>query len=485
MITPRPHTEPEKKTTGPAERPRTVRSLLGELLDAIRDWFADFINLNTGMDRESTVLYIRNSKSIRGANAWLLVASIFVASIGLDLNSDAVIIGGMLISPLMAPILGVGLSIGTNDKESLFSSLQHFGVAMLIAIITSTIYFLLTPLGEYNDSIDARTAPTLLDCLVAIFGGLAGIISITRKEKGSAIPGVAIATALMPPLCVTGYGIANGDSTVTINSFYLFFLNSFFIALTTFIIVRLLNFPLKQFMDPHEQQRTTWILVVFTVLIMLPSAKILYDVWSENRTARKVEWFIQEHFNRETGTFCIKHNIVEEDTVKLLELQLIGNHIPEDSTAFLYEGLRRQGLKNFQISLIQDREASLEELKKLRTELQSLEDVAGLLRRTQEARSEVDLRIEELQGRIDSLQADTIPFYRITREAEVLFPNIERLGYGQAIQRGKGQTTAVVPTFMVQWDGRLNRYQLRQEEEKLTEFLKLRAELDTVQLLKY
>jgi len=485
MITPNPHTEPTKESPASGNSPRTVESLLSELLDAIRDWFADFVNLNTGMDREGTVLYIRNSKSIRGANAWLLVASIFVASIGLDLNSDAVIIGGMLISPLMAPILGVGLSVGTNDKESLFSSLQHFGVAMLIAIVTSTIYFAVTPLGDYNESIDARTAPTLLDCLVAIFGGLAGIISITRKEKGSAIPGVAIATALMPPLCVTGYGIANADSTVMINSFYLFFLNSFFIALTTFIIVRLLNFPLKQFMNPDEQLRTTWILIIFTILIMMPSAKILYDVWNENRTGRKVELFIQEYFNRETGTYCIQHNIVEADTVKLIELQLIGNHIPEDSTAFLYEGLRKQGLKNFQISLIQDREASLEELKKLRTELQSLEDVAGLLRSTQEARSEVDMRIEELQRQIDSLQADTIPFYRISREAEVLFPNIERMGYGQAIHRAKGQTTATIPTFMVQWDGRLSRSQIRREENKLADYLKLRAELDTVQLLNY
>ena len=194
------------------------------LIRKLWDFAVDIFDLKTGMDREGAILEIRNNKRMQGANAWLLMCSIMVASLGLDLNSPAVIIGAMLISPLMAPILGVGLSIGINDRDMLMISLRHFLIAIGISLATSYIYFKLTPIGQTTPEILNRTAPTFLDALVAFFGGLAGIISNTRKDKSNAIPGVAIATALMPPLCVTGFGLASGDWKVTINSFYLFFL---------------------------------------------------------------------------------------------------------------------------------------------------------------------------------------------------------------------------------------------------------------------
>ncbi|MBK7871513.1 MAG: DUF389 domain-containing protein [Saprospiraceae bacterium] len=204
------------------------------ILRAVRMWFKDLINLEEGLDREGTVVSIKSGKVMRGANAWLLMCSIMVASLGLDLNSAAVIIGAMLISPLMSPILGIGLAVGINDRDALFLAIRQFSIAIAIALFTSTLYFLITPLGELTKEIEARTAPTFLDGLVAVFGGLAGIISTSRKEKGSAIPGVAIATALMPPLCVTGFGIATGNWQIMLNSFYLFFLNSFLSRLPLF-----------------------------------------------------------------------------------------------------------------------------------------------------------------------------------------------------------------------------------------------------------
>ncbi|MCB0625235.1 MAG: DUF389 domain-containing protein, partial [Saprospiraceae bacterium] len=176
-----------------------------------------------GLDREGTIVDIKNNKRMRGANAWLLMCSIMVASLGLDLNSPAVIIGAMLISPLMSPILGIGLAVGINDREMLTISLQHFGIAIGIALATSFIYFQLTPLGDVTSEIEARTAPTFLDVLVAFFGGIAGIISGSRRDKSNAIPGVAIATALMPQLCDTGFGLDNGEWEIMLNYFYLFF----------------------------------------------------------------------------------------------------------------------------------------------------------------------------------------------------------------------------------------------------------------------
>ena len=236
-----------------------INESLRDLWQGVQKWFVEFIDLKEGMDREGTVITIKSGRMMRGANAWMLICSILIASLGLDLNSEAVIIGAMLISPLMSPILGIGLGVGINDRETLLDSLRYFVISIVIALFSSVVYFRFTPLGTFTDMIEARTAPTLLDGMVAIFGGLAGIISITRKDKSNAIPGVAIATALMPPLCVAGYGIAKGEMDIALNAFYLFFLNSFFIALTSYLIIRFLRFPYKVHLDKKEGQRSRFL----------------------------------------------------------------------------------------------------------------------------------------------------------------------------------------------------------------------------------
>ena len=194
------------------------------------DFVIDIVDLKKGVDPLRTIEDTRNGLSITGANAWMLMCSIIIASIGLSQNSQAVIIGAMLISPLMAPILGIGLSIGINDMNTLRQSLIHFAIAIFIAILTSSIYFYLSPIDAVTPEIEARTRPTFLDIFVAIFGGTAGIISIARKDISTTLPGVAIATALMPPLCVTGFGISHMLWDIAARSFYLFFLNSFFVV---------------------------------------------------------------------------------------------------------------------------------------------------------------------------------------------------------------------------------------------------------------
>ncbi len=186
------------------------------LLDRWSSFWRRLVDLTEGLDREGAVFSIKNNRRMEGANAWMLMCSIMIASLGLDLNSPAVIIGAMLISPLMSPILGIGLSVATNDYDTLIQSVKQFSVAIGIAIVTSTIYFKLTPLGDPTNEILSRTSPTLLDVLIGFFGGIAGIISVSRKDQTSAIPGVAIATALMPPLCVTGFGLASGNMNIAL-----------------------------------------------------------------------------------------------------------------------------------------------------------------------------------------------------------------------------------------------------------------------------
>ena len=211
------------------------------------NWIQRIFNIRTGTDYDKTHAAVTENIGIKGANVWLMICSALLASIGLDTNSTAVIIGAMLISPLMSPILGVGYSIGVHDKEIFLRAVRNLAYATFFSLLTAFLYFLITPLGQPTSEILARTKPTLLDIGVAFFGGVAGIVSLSRKESTIALPGVAIATALMPPLCVAGFGLATGRWEIFGGAFYLFFINAAFIAWSTFLIVKLLQFPIKSY----------------------------------------------------------------------------------------------------------------------------------------------------------------------------------------------------------------------------------------------
>jgi uncharacterized hydrophobic protein (TIGR00271 family) len=224
--------------------------MIKEKFMSLFSFFKEIFDLQEGKEEEyNTIETIKKGIEFKGTNLWVLIFAIFIASIGLNVNSTAVIIGAMLISPLMGPIMGLGLGLGIYDFELIKKSLKNLTIAVVISLTTSSLYFLLTPLREAQSEILARTYPTIWDVFIAFLGGLAGIIAITRKDKGNAIPGVAIATALMPPLCTAGYGIASGNFLFFLGAFYLFFINSVFISLSTFLIVRFLKFPQINFVD--------------------------------------------------------------------------------------------------------------------------------------------------------------------------------------------------------------------------------------------
>ena len=214
------------------------------LWGVIKQYFNSLPDKNEERD---TIIQITDGISFKGSNLWILIFAILIASLGLNVNSTAVIIGAMLISPLMGPITGMGLSIGINDLQLLKRSFKNYLVMVVIAVITATLYFLITPLKEAQSELLSRTSPTLYDVLIAICGGAAGIIALSTKGKGNVIPGVAIATALMPPLCTAGYGLASANWSYFWGAFYLFFINTVFISLSTFAGVKMLRFNTKQF----------------------------------------------------------------------------------------------------------------------------------------------------------------------------------------------------------------------------------------------
>jgi uncharacterized hydrophobic protein (TIGR00271 family) len=260
-----------------------------------------FQKFKLGAEKENlpdVVANMSNGVIFRGTNLWVLIFAIFIASLGLNVNSTAVIIGAMLISPLMGPIMGLGLGLGINDISLLRKAAYNYLVATATALTTSTIFFLISPLSEAHSEILARTSPNIYDVLIAIFGGLSGIVASLSRTKGNVIPGVAIATALMPPLCTAGYGLATLQWNYFFGAFYLYIINTVFIAWATLIVVRLFHFPLKHLQNRRADkiaQRVVWIIVMAT---FIPSVYFGYDLVQQEKFKKKANNFIlnEAHF---------------------------------------------------------------------------------------------------------------------------------------------------------------------------------------------
>ena len=257
--------------------------------------FKSLLIIHDDTDIEATIASIRRSVEFRGINIWILFFAIIIASIGLNVNSTAVIIGAMLISPLMGPINGIGLAVGTFDMKLLQRSFRNLVIMVLISLFASTVYFILSPLSDAQSELLARTRPTIFDVLIATFGGLAGIVAASRKEQPfTVISGVAIATALMPPLCTAGFGLATLQFKYFFGAFYLFFINSFFIALATFLMVRYLKFPISKFVDPKREKIVKRSIMFFTVLVMIPSLFTAISVVKESAFNSQVIKFVND-----------------------------------------------------------------------------------------------------------------------------------------------------------------------------------------------
>ncbi len=270
---------------------------------------------------------IADAASFRGVNLWILIIAIFVASLGLNLNSTAVVIGAMLISPLMGPIIGLGLGASINDLSLLKTAAKNFLFATGASLLTSTIYFLVTPLDDAHAELLARTSPNFYDVLIALFGGMAGAVSMTSRNKGNVLAGVAIATALMPPLCTVGYGIATGQPKFMLGALYLYMINAVFIAVATYVFARLIKFPKVRLPDKKVERRSNQVILALTILTLVPSVYLAYRLVIEQRFKQNAGRFIQQEFNEE-GLFILRREI--DPSARKISLYLGGN--PIDST---------------------------------------------------------------------------------------------------------------------------------------------------------
>lgn len=231
----------------------------------------------------------------RGTNLWVLILAIIIASVGLNLNSAVFLIGAMLISPLMGPILGIGVGMGTNDGILIKRSLKNFGFSIIASVLASMVYFYLTPIEGSSSELLARTSPNIYDVVIGLFGGLAGALAFSSKKKGNVIPGAAIATSLMPPLCTAGFGLAHGEGEFFFGAIYLFFINSVFIILAAFIVSRICKFPYKEFADEAARKRAKIIISVMAIVTLIPSLYFGYDMIQQNKFQQNAEKFIKKH----------------------------------------------------------------------------------------------------------------------------------------------------------------------------------------------
>ena len=356
----------------------------------------------------------------KGTNLWILIFAILIASVGLNMNSTAVVIGAMLISPLMGPIIGVGYSVATYNFHLLKKSLKNFSFAVIGALITSTIYFFLTPIHTEHSELLARTSPTIYDVLIAFFGGLAGIVAVTSKNKGNVIPGVAIATALMPPLCTAGYGISIGNWGYFLGAMYLFVINSVFIALSAMVVSQLLEFPKQTHLLSREIKNKNIAIVVVALLTVVPSFYLGITLVRKQKFMDKAQLFV-ERVSIWEGNYLLSHSI-DADT-KHIELVYGGNEFDENTDKRLNEKANDMELIDAEIKVTQGLKINdYSQLASKDSELQKVHGEVNKLKAT----------ILMKEHRIDSLESISSNGEQLLKEIRTLYPEIYGCSYSMS-----------------------------------------------------
>ncbi|MBL7129772.1 MAG: TIGR00341 family protein [Ignavibacteria bacterium] len=442
-----------------------------------------FVNIREGTDTEGFFIEAKETVYLRGPNIWFLLCSTILACIGLDINSSAVIIGAMLISPLMYPILGIGISAGINDEDTILISIREFTFAVIISFLVSTIYFLLTPLGLPTPEILARVKPTILDVGVALFGGTAGIIANSRKKITSAIPGVAIATALLPPLCVSGYGLAKGLGSVFFGAFYLFFINSVFICVASYAVVKFIRLPLKVALDKDKERKRKKYVIAFLIVIIIPSIFIFYSIILEAQMKNRVNSFINKNINTWNNQ-VIDWRINERgDTLKELKVYVIGDKISASKIDSLNNLMPDYNLDNMKLYVKQvDISADL------KSDI-TQEITSNILKGMgdENGNGEKNLELDSLKKEIEQFSLDSIHLSKALIDIKTFNPGLIEIGYSEMNQRYEAREDSVVyrkiPTLIVQWNRNVRLSDRRKGEEQIYNYLKKELGIDTVQIV--
>ncbi|HNP67061.1 MAG TPA: DUF389 domain-containing protein [Aequorivita sp.] len=449
---------------------------------SIKKFLTELFDIRSESDRDATIEAVKKDISFKGHTAWILIFSIFVASIGLNVSSTAVVIGAMLISPLMGPIVGIGLSVAINDVDTLKRSLINLGVMVFLSVLTAFLYFKLSPLTEETPELIARTYPTILDVLIAIFGGLGLIVAKTKSGTiASVIFGVAIATALMPPLCTVGYGLAIGNASYAGGALYLFSINAVFIALATFIVSKILQFPLVRYANSKRRKRTAQIATIIAIAVMVPSVWLFIKLLDQQVFENKTKEFVKNVINYE-GAEVVK--FTQDYKSKNIDVYLIGRPVPQNKiNDWLTQLEETENLEGSRLRIYQGADQSGEMAAKLSGEIKAgiLED---LYVKNEQIIQDKDEQIRFLENEVALLKIQNVPFQQLSEEIKINYDNIETFSYSNKITTDFKKTDTL-PVVNIRWKRNVSTNDRKADLKKIEAWLKFKMKLDTLQVSEY
>ncbi len=414
-------------------------------------------------DHDAVYEEIKKNAIFKGTNLWILFFAIIIASVGLNMNSTAVIIGAMLISPLMGPINAIGYSISTYDFHLFKISIKNFIFAIIVALSGSTLYFAFTPISTESSELLARTSPTIYDVIIALFGGLAGIIAMSSKLKGNVIPGVAIATALMPPLCTTGYGLATGKWNFAIGAFYLFTINTIFIALASGLVSQLLNFPIRNILDEKRKRKINNIITVIIILCLLPSVYLGYRLVLEERFKNNAKKYVS-NVSQFEGIYLLKNEILPKENTIIL----VYGGVP------LNEKLKEQiTLKAKDFNLLNTNIVIKEGL--VFNSKDFANDEVSMLK---EKIINLKLALEEKNKELNTIREKQKVGAELLEEIKIVIPIIENIFYAETKSIDENNNEITIPIVLIKSKDKLTHSTI----QKVNEWLKKRLKNDNVKL---
>jgi len=422
----------------------------------------NFIDLHKGEENKKLVIEnITSAISFRGSNIWILACAIIIASVGLNVNSTAVIIGAMLISPLMGPIVGAGFGLGMYDFELVKKSVKNLLIATVVSLTTSAIYFYISPFKEAQSELLARTSPNIYDILIAFFGGLVGVIAVTRVEKGNPIPGVAIATALMPPLCTAGYGLALGNYLYFFGALYLYTINCVFICIATFVIVKYLNYPITKQLDLKHQKKVKYGITIMILLLIIPSIYFAYQLYIQKSYNSRTEVFIQKEFLDNDYPIIYKKIRYNTDP-KRIELAFLAKKFSDIEITDLNKKLVNYDLPNTKLVIRQDT-------------VNLRKDIMNQINSNQSVVDQKDILINNLRTELSQYQFNT---NQISSEAKILFPTVTSLSIGNYTIENDANKPKVIPVILYQSKKSMD----LQTKQKMKLWLKERLAKDSIEV---
>ena len=457
------------------------------LLSSLKKYLKELLDFREDTDYETTIEAIKADIPFKGATAWILIFAVFVASIGLNANSTAVVIGAMLISPLMGPILGIGMSFALNDIHTFKKSLVNLGTMIGLSLFASFLFFYLFPLSEDNSELLGRVRPDIRDVLIAFFGGLALMVARTKKGTvASVIFGVAIATALMPPLCTAGYGLAIGNFQYFFGAMYLFTINTIFIALATFLVLKLLRFPMHKYANAARRKRYATIAAVVGIAVMIPAVYTFIYALNDSRMNIQFKNYVENEINSNP-----KYQLIDKDLDtkrKVISLNFF-NEISEAEENMLQNQLvndpRYANLNEVVIEIKGSNTKSFELIttayKEKREELQESKNIiAGLQKQITDLQETIlllNIRIEE-----DALSKNqkVVAFSSISKEAKIRYNEIEKIGFAKVLSTKNFINIDTIPMATIKWNLKLSDSIVATKERDLRNWLQSEMELDTL-----